>query len=182
MKRLIITIVAVQLFALSVNAQDNAINSLFDKFADDEDFTKVTITSKMFSLFTEFEPEDPETKELTEAISKLKGLKILASDSIANAKKYFQDATSQIRKSNFEELMSVRDGKEDMLFMIQEAGGKISELVMLVGGNDKFVAMSLYGEIDLKQISKISKGMKVNGMQYLENIDQDHDHNEEGKH
>ena len=183
MKRLIITIAAFHLLALTVNAQDNAIASLFDKFADDEDFTKVTITSKMFSLFTEFEPEDPDTKELTEAISKLKGLKILASDSIANAKQYYQDATSQIRNSNFEELMSVRDGSEDMLFMIQEEGGKISEMVMLVGGADKFVAMSLYGEIDLKQISKLSKGLKVNGMEYLENIDNNHDkRDEEGEH
>nr|WKN39622.1 DUF4252 domain-containing protein [Tunicatimonas sp. TK19036] len=180
MKRLIIIIAAIHLLALSVNAQDNALASLFDKFSDNEDFTKVTITSKMFSLFTEFEPEDPETQELTDAISKLKGLKILASDSIDNAQQYYKDATSQIRNSSFEELMSVRDGKEDMLFMIQEDGGKISELVMLVGGAHKFVAMSLYGEIDLKQISKISKGMKVNGMEYLENID--HDHNKEDKH
>ena len=173
MKRLIMIIAAMQLLAFSVNAQDNVLAPLFDKYADDEDFTKVTITSKMFSLFTEFEPEDPETKELTAAISKLKGLKILASDSIANARRYFKDATTQVRKGNLEELMSVRDGKDDMLFMIQESGGKISELVMLVGGENKFVAMSLYGEIDLKQISKISKGMKIDGMEYLEKIDND---------
>jgi len=178
MKRLFIIIIAIQLIALGVNAQDNVLAPLFDKYADDEAFTKVTITSKMFSLFTEFEPEDPDTKELTEAISKLKGLKILASDSVDNARRYFKDATSQVRKSKMEELMSVRDGTDDMLFMIQEDGGKISELVMLVGGDNKFVAMSLYGEIDLKQISKISKGMKIDGMKYLENIDNEGDDQE----
>ncbi|MEO0331072.1 MAG: DUF4252 domain-containing protein [Bacteroidota bacterium] len=178
MKRLLIIIVAMQLVAIGVNAQDNILAPLFDKFADDEDFTKVSITSKMFSLFTEFEPEDPETQELTEAIGKLKGLKILASDSIDNARSYFKDATAQVRKSNFEELMSVRDGTDDMLFMIQEEAGKISELVMLVGGKNKFIAMSLYGEIDLKQISKISKGMKIDGMKYLENIDNEGDDQE----
>ncbi|MEM9676374.1 MAG: DUF4252 domain-containing protein [Bacteroidota bacterium] len=175
MKRLLIIIAAMQLIALGVNAQDNVLAPLFDKYADDEAFTKVSITSKMFSLFTEFEPEDPETQELTEAISKLKGLKILASDSIDNARSYFKDATAQVRKGNMEELMSIRDGKDDMLFMIKEDAGKISDLVMLVGGDNKFVAMSLYGEIDLKQISKISKGMKIDGMKYLENIDKDGD-------
>ncbi|MEM6841632.1 MAG: DUF4252 domain-containing protein [Bacteroidota bacterium] len=178
MKRLLIIIIAMQLVAIGVNAQDNILAPLFDKFADDEDFTKVTITSKMFSLFTEFEPEDPETQELTEAISKLKGLKILASDSIGNARSYFKDATAQVRKGNMEELMSIRDGKDDMLFMIKEEAGKISDLVMLVGGENKFVAMSLYGEIDLKQISKISKGMKIDGMKYLENIDNEGDDQE----
>jgi hypothetical protein len=178
MKRLLIIIAAVQLIAFGVNAQDNVLAPLFDKYADDEAFTKVTITSKMFSLFTEFEPEDPDTKELTEAISKLKGLKILASDSIDNARNYFKDATAQVRKGNMEELMSVRDGRDDMLFMIKEEAGKISDLVMLVGGDNKFVAMSLYGEIDLKQISKLSKGMKIDGMKYLENIDNDGDDQE----
>ena len=178
MKRLLIIIDAMQLIALGVNAQDNVLAPLFDKYADDEAFTKVSITSKMFSLFTEFEPEDPETQELTEAISKLKGLKILASDSIDNARSYFKDATAQVRKGNMEELMSIRDGKDDMLFMIKEDAGKISDLVMLVGGDNKFVAMSLYGEIDLKQISKISKGMKIDGMKYLENIDKDGDDQE----
>lgn len=173
MKKLILIVLVVDLLAFQVNAQDAAINAMFDKYADDEAFTKVTITSKMFSLFTEFEPEDPNTKELTEAISKLKGLKILASDSMDNAQKYYQEATKNIQKSNFEELMSVRDGKEDVLFMIKENGGKISELLMLVGGNNKFVAIDLYGEIDLKQISKLSKGMNVKGMEYLENIDGD---------
>lgn len=173
MKKLILIILTVDLMAFQVNAQDAAINSMFDKYADDEAFTKVTITSKMFSLFTEFEPEDPNTKELTEAISKLKGLKILASDSVSDAQKYYKEAIKNIQKSKFEELMSVRDGKENVLFMIKENGGKISELLMLVGGNNEFVAIDLYGEIDLKQISKLSKGMNIKGMEYLENIDKD---------
>lgn len=161
-----------QVLAFGVQAQNSAIASLFDKYADNEDFTKVSINSKMFDLFTEFEPDDPDTKEMTNAISKLKGLKILAADSIGNAQKYYKEAKASIQKSNFEELMSIRDGKDDMIFMIQEEGGKISELLMLVGGDYKFVAMSLFGEIDLKQISKLSKGMKIDGMQYLENIDE----------
>jgi hypothetical protein len=172
MKKLIITIIVMQLLAFGVQAQNSAIASLFDKYADNEAFTKVTINSKMFDLFTEFEPDDPDTKEMANAISKLKGLKILAADSIGNALQYYKEAQASIRNSNFEELMSVRDGKDDMVFMIQEEDGKISELLMLVGGDHKFVAMSLFGEIDLKQISKLSKGMKIDGMQYLENIDE----------
>ncbi|MDF9796158.1 hypothetical protein OKW21_001421 [Catalinimonas alkaloidigena] len=172
MKKLIITIIAMQLLAFSVQAQNSAIASLFNKYADNEDFTKVTINSKMFDLFTEFEPDDPDTKEMANAISKLKGLKILAADSIGNAQKYYKEAKASIQNSKFEELMSIRDGKDDMIFMIQEEGGKISELLMLVGGDYKFVAMSLFGEIDLKQISKLSKGMNINGMEYLENIDE----------
>ena len=173
MKKLLITLSIGYLTAFQVNAQDAAISSLFDKYADNEELTKVNISQKMFSLFTQLEPDDPETKELADAISKLKGVKILASDSIANGRKYYQEAAKNIRKSQFEELMSVRDGDKDMVFMIKESGGIISELLMLVGGDHQFVAMDLFGEIDLKQISKLSKGMNMKGMEYLENIDKD---------
>lgn len=172
MKKLLITLSIGYLTAFQVNAQDAAISSLFDKYADNEELTKVNISQKMFSLFTNLEPDDPETKELANAISKLKGVKILASDSIANGRKYYQEASKNIRKSQFEELMSVRDGDKDMVFMIKESGGVINELLMLVGGDHQFVAMNLFGEIDLKQISKLSKGMNMKGMEYLENIDQ----------
>jgi hypothetical protein len=173
MKKLLITLSIGYLTAFQVNAQDAAISALFDKYADNEELTKVNISQKMFSLFTNLEPDDPETKELANAISKLKGVKILASDSIANGRKYYQEANKNIRKSQFEELMSVRDGDKDMVFMIKESGGVINELLMLVGGDHQFVAMNLFGEIDLKQISKLSKGMNMKGMEYLENIDKD---------
>ncbi len=178
MKKLIMILSIGYLTAFQVNAQDAAISSLFDKYADNEELTKVSISQKMFSLFTNLEPDDPETKELADAISKLKGVKILASDSIADGRKYYREASQNIRKSQFEELMSVRDGDKDMVFMIKESGGIISELLMLVGGDHQFVAMDLFGEIDLKQISKLSKGMNMKGMEYLENIDQD---SKEGK-
>lgn len=173
MKKLIMIISIGCLTAFQVNAQDAAISSLFDKYADNEELTKVNISQKMFSLFTNLEPDDPETKELADAISKLKGVKILASDSIADGRKYYREAAKNIRESQFEELMSVRDGDKDMVFMIKESGGIINELLMLVGGDHQFVAMDLFGEIDLKQISKLSKGMNMKGMEYLENIDKD---------
>lgn len=174
MKKLIIITAIGYLAAFQVNAQDAAIASLFDKYADNEELTKVNISQKMFSLFTNLEPDDPETKELANAISKLKGVKILASsDSTINGMKYYREATKNIQKSRFEELMSVRDGDKDMVFLIKENGGIINELLMLVGGEHQFVAMDLFGEIDLKQISKLSKGMNMKGMEYLENIDKD---------
>jgi hypothetical protein len=67
--------------------------------------------------------------------------------------------------------MSVRDKDKDMKFMIKETGGKISEMVMVVGGNEEFMIMSIFGEIDLKQISRIGAKMNVDGLQHLQNMD-----------
>ncbi len=45
-------------------AQDDAISRFFSKYEDDEDFTHVTITSRMFGLFANLDAEDQEDKEL----------------------------------------------------------------------------------------------------------------------
>ncbi len=152
-------------------AQNDVITELFDQYYDDENFTKVSVSSKMFELFTEIEPGDKDEEVILEAISKLKGLKILAADSIANSRKMFDDAVKKISSNGYEELMEVKDAEEDMKFMIMDANGKISELVMVVGGRKKFVILSLFGEIDLKSISKLSRSMSIDGLEHLEHID-----------
>jgi hypothetical protein len=48
--------------------------------------------------------------------------------------------------------------------------GKINELVMVMGSNEDFMVMSLFGEIDLKQVSKLGRKMDIDGLQQLEKI------------
>ncbi|HEX5168809.1 MAG TPA: DUF4252 domain-containing protein [Cyclobacteriaceae bacterium] len=151
-------------------AQNDAITKFFNKYAADESFTQVNVSSKMFSLFTNMEADTPEDKEVLEAISKLKGLRIIAKDQDRNARTLYKEAFALVPPKEYEELMSVRDKDKDMKFLIKESGGKISELLMLMGGDDEFMALSLFGEIDLKQISRIGKKMNVDGLENLEKM------------
>jgi len=41
---------------------------------------------------------------------------------------------------------------------------------MIMGGADDFMVMSLYGEIDLKQVSHLGKKMNVGGLEQLEKL------------
>ena len=169
MKKLMI-IVTLMAVMTGVQAQD-AISKFFSKYQNDESFSQVTVSSKMFGLFTNMEAETPEDKEVLEAISKLKGLKILAKEDARNARELYKEAFSLIPMKDYEELMSVRDKDKDMKFLIKESGGKISELLMVMGGNTDFMVMSLFGEIDLKQVSHIGRKMNVDGLENLEKMD-----------
>ena len=42
---------------------------------------------------------------------------------------------------------------------------------MVLGGEHEFLLLSLVGDIDLKQISKLSKSMDIDGFQNLEKLD-----------
>lgn len=167
--RKFIAVVGLMIIAGSAFAQD-AISKFFTKYQSDESFSQVTVSSKMFGLFTNMEADTPEDKEVLDAISKLKGLRILAKEDARNARALYKEAFGLIPAKEYEELMSVRDKDKDMKFLIKESGGKISELLMVMGGNEDFMVMSLFGEIDLKQISRIGKKMNVSGLEHLDKM------------
>ena len=170
MKKNVVIVVLMLVVITGANAQD-AISKFFTKYQNDETFTQVNVSAKMFNLFTNMEAETPEDKEVLEAISKLKGLRILMKENTSDARTLYKEAFAVMPVNQFEELMSVRDKDKDMKFYIKESGGKISELVMIMGGNSDFMVMSLFGEIDLKQVSRIGKRMNVQGLENLQQLD-----------
>ncbi|GCC52374.1 DUF4252 domain-containing protein [Chryseotalea sanaruensis] len=171
MKKLMLALVMMAGYGITFG-QTDAISKFFAKYQNDESFSNVTVSSKMFSLFTNMDVETAEDKEVVEAISKIKGLRILAKEDARNARDLYKEAFTLIPMKDYEELMTVRDKDQDMKFLIKDDGkGKISELIMIMGGTTDFMIMTLYGEIDLKQVSRIGKRMEIDGLDKLENLD-----------
>jgi hypothetical protein len=171
MKKLMLFVMMMAGYGATV-AQNDAISKFFTKYQNDDSFSQVTVSSKMFSLFTNMDVESAEDKEVLDAISKIKGLRILAKEDARNARELYKEAFSLIPVKDYEELMTVRDKDADMKFLIKDDGkGKISELIMVMGGVDDFMVMTLIGEIDLKQVSRIGKKMDIDGLKNLEKLD-----------
>ena len=181
MKKVLMMIALVTGVMVSAYAQNDAITKFFNKYANDESFTQVTVSGKMFSLFTNMEADTPEDKEVLDAISKLRGLRILRKEDERNARALYKEAFALIPMKEYEELMSVRDSDKDIKFLIKENGGKISELLMIMGGSKEFMILSLFGEIDLKQVSRIGKKMDVDGLDNLEKMDKNKSKNPTAK-
>jgi len=91
-------------FTLIAQAQNDAVTKLFNEYYNNENFTKISVSSKMFELFTDIKPGDADEQEILDAISKLKGLKVIATDSVANSAKLYSDAVKKISGSGYEEL------------------------------------------------------------------------------
>ena len=170
MKKLMMGVVMMVL-SIATYAQGDAIAKFFAKYQDDETFTQVKVSQKMFGLFTNMDVDKPEDKEILDAISKIKGLRVLAKHETRDSRALYKEAMAMIPEKDYEELMSVRDKDKDMKFFIKElSAGKIGELVMVMGGNEEFMVLSLFGEIDLKKIAHIGKKMNIDGLDKLENI------------
>jgi len=172
MKHIILfSLIFFALFTKPLHAQD-AIETYFDRYMEDEDFMVVYISSKMFSMVSklDIELDDPEAEVFLEMVSDLKGIRILSTE--VNAGNYYKDAVKSINTTSYETLMTVRDEGENVRILIKEdIDGDIGELLLLIGGSDEFMLMSIIGKIDLDKISQLSKQLNIDGVEHLEKIE-----------
>lgn len=177
MKKVMVGMVMV-VMSIVTNAQSDVITKFFNKYDSDETFSKVNVSGKMFSMMANLDGNTAEEKTMITAISKIKGLKILKKDEARNSRELYKEAMAMVPAAEFEELMTIRDKDKDMKFFTKESGGKISELLMVMGGNDEFLLMSIFGEIDLKEMGKIGRSVNIDGLQNLDKLKDKHKNKE----
>ena len=169
MKRTVILMVV--LFAVAMSQAQSPADELFDKYAGKEGFTTVYISKYMFDLFSNIESTDPGAKEMTDAISNLTGIKILATEKPDININFYNEIKKKISAGGYKELMTVKEEGQDVQFLVRENGNKVSELLLIVSGKGENVLMSIQGDIDMKNISKLAGAMDIEGMEKLEKID-----------
>lgn len=156
-------------FFTGIFAQNDAIDNFFQSYQDDENFTMVYVSPRMFQMVSKvIEGQDDE--EVKELVKDIKGLKILTTE--VDPMNYYNKAIKKIPTQEYEILMTVRDKGSNVKFLTKESSKDvISELLLLVGGEDSFVLMSFVGELDLNKIAKLAKKLDLEGAEFLENLE-----------
>lgn len=175
MKYLSIILFAFFGFSVNVNAQEDAISKYFDQYVDDEDFSIVYISSKMFELLGKLDVddlEDKETEAVMEVVKDMRGLRVLTTE--INSMSFYKEALAKINtKEGYEQLMTVRTDDEKVQFLVKEDADVIRELLLLVGSPDDFTMVSFIGNIHLNSISKLAKVLDVEGAEHLEKLEEE---------
>jgi len=157
-------------------AAQSPADELFDKYSEMDGFTSVYITQHMFGLFADIETEEDEDG-FVELVKNLNCIKIVSVDDESPEKNaevnFYDEIMNDFPKAEYEELMVVKKKGQDIKFLIRKEGKNIKELLMIAGGDDDNALISIQGDIDLKTISKLSKTMKIEGMENLEEIESD---------
>ncbi len=167
--RIVLTTLCLALCSMVVWAQ-SPVQSLFDKYQDHPDFSTVTISPKMFQLIAKLDIDEVED-DLEDLVKSIKGLRILIKDS-GDTDALYREASTEIGKGSYEELLTVRDEGENVRFMIKEGSGDIiEELVLLVGGGDQFVLLDLRGDMDIKDIGKLGNSLDIPGSEHLDKLE-----------
>lgn len=167
--RNIIYIVCLAFLSTGLTAQVDAISTFFSNYQEDDAFSSVYISPKMFEMFANMETKE-ENEDLSRILKSIKGLRILSTDQ--DGTQLFKDAKSKLVKNSYEMLMNVKEEENDVEFLIKESDeGKIQELLLLVGGIKGFTLLSFVGDVSLKDLSSLASKMDIDGLEYLEQLE-----------
>ncbi|MDH7914187.1 DUF4252 domain-containing protein [Winogradskyella sp. SYSU M77433] len=178
MKKVVI-IAALLLAPLATFAQ-----GVFDKFEDIEGVSSFVINQKMFRMLAsiDIDLDDKEDQEFLEMAKKITGLKVFTTGDEKVSSDMKSTVTNYLKSANLEELMRFKDGEQTVKFYVREGKDEnhVKELLMFITGLKELtegqnieingkkrefetLILSLTGDIDLRQISKITNKMDVPG-------------------
>ena len=172
MKKLVLffTVLCLPIMIKAQTDQTNPIDEMFDKYSKKEGFTVVLISSKMFSMLASL---DTEKNDADNVMSRLKSIRVLSvEDSLLNKSiNFYTELSKKSAFSVYEELMVVKEGPDITKFLIKPNGEKISELLVITGGPGGNSLISIKGDLNLKNISDISKSTGIKELKSLDKIE-----------
>ena len=167
------------LMALLITPMLATAQGIFDAYEDENEVTSVVVTKNMFKLLSKIEvdSDDPEVQEYMSMVNSLDNIKVFMTEDDAIGSRMKADVQKYVSASNgLEELMRVKDDGKNVKFYSKQGKDEnhVSELLMFLEGEmegkEGTVIMSITGDIDLKQISKLTKDLNVPGSDELENV------------
>src|SRR5690606_8425459 len=159
----------------------------FEKYNGNSEVTYVSIQPKMFQMIAKMgiNVDDAEAKAYMDMVKSITSFKTIVTDN----KTITGDISKWVksRSSSLEELMQVKDNGAEVKFYIKEGkdSDHVKELLIFVNGIDKVmqangvdingqqrkietVVVSLTGDINLNEISKLTSKMNIPGGKHLE--------------
>ena len=162
--------------------------SIFEKYEDTDHVTSVVVNQKMFKMLAniDIQTNDADADDFINQVKMLDNLTVFTTDNIAVSNSMKKDVTKYIKNSKLEELMRIKDGDQTVNFFVLEGkdDNHVKELLMFVNGlgdltkNENIsingkqrvietVLLSLTGDIDLREVSKLTNQLNVPGGEQL---------------
>lgn len=160
------------MFAVSARGQ-SAMDKVFDKYSETDGFTTVYISKYMFDMFRNNEADPKTQDDFAQVMNKLTSIRIITTDddpATVVPVDLYQEIMKIMPSNIYKEIMVVKDKGSNVRFYAREVNNRVAELLLVVGGKDESALISIQGDIDMKNISKLGSAMNIQGMENLEKI------------
>jgi hypothetical protein len=166
------TIVVMTFLLVSVSAfcQNDLISNIFNKYSGKEGFTTVSITGDMLKLMTQAEQERRDTV----FNSKLTEVKILALEKNSCDQVPAIDLRTEVYdkldKSVYKEMINVKQSNEDVVIMMKETNGHISEILIIAGGKSDNALIQVKGDLLLSEMAELAGKYPMQGFEHFRKL------------
>lgn len=150
----------------------------FEKYENMKEVDAMIMTSKMFKLLAKVDlsSTDPEAQQYINLIENLKEIRMFTSSEAKVRSQMQSDVAAYLSKGSLEQLMRVNEGGKNIKFYSKAGRNEnfVSELFMFMDGEKDgkpiSVILSITGDIDLTQLSKLATDLKVPGAEELKKV------------
>lgn len=180
---------AVIVLALILGPMVSFGQSFFSKYESMKGVTSGVISQKMFKMIAtiDVDLDDPEAQGFLDMVKKIESIKVLSTGDSNISSSLAADTEKYISSSRLDELMRFKDGNQSVKFYVKEGRDEnhVKELLMYISGLKELtkdakveingekrdletILVSIVGDVDLREISKITSKMNVPGGEHLE--------------
>lgn len=167
MKQFSLVLLSILLTTRLAYAQHDALNGFIEQHKNDKAFTYAFLSKDLFEVATQLNVENKDWKKLHNVVKNIGSLSILTADSIFNALTLYREVRNIIPEEEFDELLTVRDGQENVRIWVKEADAVVTDLVLLVGSPEEFVLICFAGNLELGNISELVQLFEADELEQL---------------
>jgi hypothetical protein len=167
MKKLIIQFAFV-MFAAGLSAQPADINHLFSSYSGEEDVISLYIPGFLCRLGAVIGDLDAPERDL---LNSIRSVRILVSENeeLNHHVNFVKEVDYRNYRSDYKLMLEVHDSGDDVIIMGKERNGLVSELLILVGGDDNAV-ICIKGRMDKDLLDALYEVTGVEECRYAKEI------------
>jgi hypothetical protein len=156
MKHFFLLLFAIPFFSPTLFSQNTPLQGFIQKQKDKPGFTYAFLSKDLFEVATQSNIPEDDWNGLHQVIQNIGSLHILAADSLENGLPLYKEARELISDDAFDELLTVRDGNENVRIWAKSEENVITDLVLLVGSPDEFVLVCFTGNLELGNLNSLA--------------------------
>ncbi len=149
MKRLLLLIIL--LLPLVGAAQQLNYSGFFDRYENNKEFRTVVLGRKMMEMMS----EQTSDREMRRTLAGIEHIKVISTSTYNES--FVADARAVTSSPSYKLVSSVSEGGREVSFYVLNTREGKNRLLMLSFSDDEWVVMGIYGQFDVRNISRLTQ-------------------------
>lgn len=126
-------------------------SSFFERYEGNKEFRTVVLGRKMMEMMS----ESTKDREMRRTLAGIEHIRVITTTTYNEA--FVSDARAVATSPNYKLISAVSEGGREVSFYLRSSDSGKNRLLMLSFGEDEWVVMGIYGQFDVRNISRLTQ-------------------------